>query len=107
MPDLLRLIDVFNKLDEFEMDHALYLKAGEKWDLNSVGAVIDPDEAEDPDGEYFDFRDENNLTYVLEVSIIDQIKNNAEYQLGKVTLEQLLDAFRYYFQHDAFKDWSK
>lgn len=73
------------------------------WSLDTQGAFGEDDKDADPDA---DPRPEiartNDWQEVLDVASIEDIVSNAAAQIDNPTIEQLFDAFLYYFENDAF-----
>ncbi|MCH8531600.1 MAG: hypothetical protein LAT65_12185 [Saccharospirillum sp.] len=90
-------------LDQLPQDYVLYVAKEESFDFASC-CVLDPDEAEDPDGSEYDYVQENSLRYFLEISILAQVKHNLKAQVPNYSLQQLMEAVMYYFKHDAFME---
>jgi hypothetical protein len=85
-------------------NHWLFLPASEDWHLDSPCAVLTTDDLE-PDEEIPAFAREHDLTCALDVAAVQDVVSNASQQLGTPTIEQLFDAFLYYYDNDAFKDF--
>lgn len=93
-------------IEEYEIDFAIYLPKSEKWGLDTEAAVLDPDEAEDPDGDAHDFVNAHGLSYISEVSVVDQIRQNLIQQTGdEPDVGKLFSGFVHYFENGAFKRW--
>ncbi|MBN3767638.1 hypothetical protein [Burkholderia sp. Ac-20365] len=73
------------------------------WDMNTQGVFADDDKDADPDA---DPRPEiaktNDWQEVLDVASIEDIVSNAQAQIENPRIEQLFEAFVYYFENDAF-----
>lgn len=80
----------------------LYLPESQ-WTLDTQGIFAeydkDADPADDPRPEVAKI---NGWQEVLDSDSIEDIVANAKDQLDSLTLEQLFDAFVYYFENDAF-----
>ncbi len=85
----------------------VYLPAEGEWSLDSQCEVLEseevPPELEDePDAGVPDFAREHGLVQVLPVSTVKEIVSNAQLQRPKACVEELFQAFKFYYQHDAF-----
>ncbi|WP_321575120.1 hypothetical protein [Burkholderia sp. BE17] len=73
------------------------------WTLDTQGVFAEDDKDADPDA---DPRPEiartNDWQEVLDVASIEDIVSNAVAQIENPTIEQLFEAFLYYFKNDAF-----
>lgn len=79
------------------LDHFLYLPMDEVWSLSTRCAIYP-----NSDAEFLPGADDFGLSYAIGMAAIDDIIANARMQLGKPIAEQLLEAFLYYFDHDAY-----
>ncbi|AJQ92285.1 DUF7716 domain-containing protein [Gynuella sunshinyii] len=96
------LEDILAVLAELPEDEALYIvKNDQGFDFKNC-AVLDPDEAEDPDGSKHDYVINNRLVYFLEISILLQIEHNLRMQNEEYSADDLVQAVLFYFKHDAF-----
>ena len=98
---LQKLSKVLIMMDELPWKHALYLAGSFPWTENTLCAVLDPNETDDPD-EVPDFAKQNELKYALSVHEVQGIVANAKQQLGKVAMPRLIEAFNFYYKNDAF-----
>lgn len=83
------------------MDAALYLPDDEAWGLETRGAVLDEDPYDENDPVPL-FALQHGLRRVLSVPQCQDIIANARAQVKLPTLDQLLSAFLFYYDHDAF-----
>jgi hypothetical protein len=87
--------------ERFPSDQLLFLPRGIGWTLDTRGVVVDATELEidpaDRDAELG-----NGMKYALSLSQVGEIVENARDQRDGLTGEELLRAFLYYFDHDAF-----
>lgn len=76
----------------------------EPWTLQSRCMIVldEEDEEDEPHPE----ADTAGLEYVIGVDAVQDIVENARDQVASVTTEQLLVAFLYYYDHDAFVELS-
>ena len=102
METLLELKQVLINISEFDWSYALYLEAGEVWNLNTKCAVLDPNDVEDDDEELPTYAKKNKLVYVLTIQEIKGIIKNAYQQKKDCSEDDLLKAFVYYYDNDAF-----
>lgn len=103
---IITLSEVFTGVDQLNWKFALYLPAREKWGLESHCAVLDPDEC-GPDEDEPEFAKANSLRYALTIQQIRGVVLNVRQQKSNATFEELLRAFLFYYDHDAFLDLSK
>lgn len=96
------LRDVLEQIHNLPWGHWLYLPRDQDWTLDSECAVLDPDEIENDDDEAPRFAIEQGLRDALGVQTVQMIVANAEEQVGDPTMDELLDAFLYYYDHDAY-----
>lgn len=85
----------------------VYLPAKGQWDLDSQCVALEseevPPELEDePDAGVPDFAKEHELVQVLPVSTVKEIVSNALMQKPEACVEELFQAFEFYYRHDAF-----
>lgn len=100
MAELIKFRDLLNDLDAFDLEYAVYVRSKD-WELDSVIAVLDPDEAENPNGREFFFKEDNSLFYALQVSVVREVIEHCVSQKPRVTEAEMLAALIFYFQHDA------
>jgi len=80
----------------------LYLPVGQ-WTLESQGIFFDPDINARPGVDQTpDVIEANNWKLTLDTDLIDQIIFNAKAQKSDATIEELFQAFVYYYTNDAF-----
>ncbi|EPY12847.1 hypothetical protein [Paenibacillus alvei] len=96
------LRSILNNIEKFEWTDALFLPEDETWSLDTQGAVIDPDDVEDDNYEVPKFAQDNNLMYALDIQTIKGIIKNAYEQKADCTDKDLIEAFLYYYDNDAF-----
>lgn len=96
------LVEVLSKPNSFRWSDALYADPDNLADLNSPCLVLDPDSVEtDGDEEPAEAKG-RGFTYILAIQDILSIHANLEAQMGTVQVDQLLTAFLYYVERDAF-----
>lgn len=86
---------------ELSWKDSLFLPKDEVWTLNTKCAVLNTDDLEE-DEEEPQFASENNLIYALNIHTVQDIVNNAWEQRSNCLEEDLLKAFLYYYDNDAF-----
>jgi hypothetical protein len=108
---LLSLSDLFDVLITGEPlpRGAVYLEQKQSWTKESIGAVLPDryvdttnyDEIEDRPA----FAKRHNLFWILDTDTVEDIVYNAQLQLGNPSIEQLVDAFNFYWKHDGFLEF--
>src|SRR5258708_1818281 len=93
-------------------DQWLYLSSIEKWNLDTPAAVlrseeVPPELEDDPEAGVPHFAKEHALTRALPVATVKEVVRNALAQKPTADMPELLDAFLYYYDHDAFIDLSE
>ena len=85
--------------DRFPWDRFLFLPRGAEWTLETKGAVLHEEDldVEPPEAELA-----NGMRYALSISQVCEIVENARQQRARPSAGDLLRAFQYYFDHDAF-----
>jgi hypothetical protein len=106
MEKLLKLKDVLVNAEDYSFRDSLYLTMDKNWNLNSDCAVLNSDDLE-TDEEDPKFALENGLIYALGIHDVQDIVINAKEQNLNCTGEDLLQAFLFYYNNDAFIDFSK
>ena len=102
MNKILKLRDVLLDSEKFQWSDALFLVRDNVWSLDSKCTVLDPDDVEDDIDEEPRFATENNMKYLLSIQDIKDIVDNAYQQKPNCTENDLLKAFLYYYDNDAF-----
>jgi hypothetical protein len=75
----------------------------EVWQLGTRCTVqLSGDEESTPDGPR-----QSEFRYAVEMSVVQDIVANAEGQLRRANPSQLLQAFLFYYDHDAFIDFER
>jgi hypothetical protein len=111
VPDKLTLRDVLLSVEALPAGW-LYLPKGEKWNLDTPAFIlqdeeVSPEEEDEPLAGYPRIAKDNNLRRVLFGQDVRGIVENAKQQKPNVTLDELLTAFHYYFERDAFMKFAK
>ena len=81
---------------------ALFLPDTPVWELETQGIIWDPDDVESEDDEIPEVAKEMNLPVGIGIHEIRQIVDNAKQQISACSIEQLFEAFLYYYNYDAF-----
>lgn len=108
MNDNVTLIDVLKNPDQFDWRYALYLPT-ENWSLTTRALVLDPDDVdnpEDPDDDPI-LAKQAGFKYVLMMQDVDSILQNALAQNPSLPDDELLLAFNYFMNNDAFINFDK
>ncbi|AJY62585.1 DUF7716 domain-containing protein [Burkholderia glumae] len=99
--------DVLTNVSEFAWDHALFMPHGVDWVPSTTCAILDPDDFEnEANPERPQFAVEHSLHYALGVQVVQGIVENARLQRPDATVSDLVDAFIFYYDNDAYVDWS-
>ncbi|MBN3729659.1 hypothetical protein [Burkholderia sp. Tr-20390] len=102
---LLALREVLLGIDQFPWNFALFMPHGVDWNESTQCAVLNPDDFEnEPDPDRPRFAVENGLYYALGMQVIESIVENARDQRRAATISDLVDAFVYYCDNDAYID---
>lgn len=90
--------DVLGNHNQFGSGQFLYLPMDEVWNLNTRCAVLPQS---DLDG-VPDIAQQNGLSYALGIAAVHDVVANAREQDANVSVAQILEAFLFYYDHDAF-----
>lgn len=96
--ELTTLGNVLKNVSRFNARHYLYLPMDELWQLETRCAVLADS---DLDGVPH-VAQKNGLSYALGVAAIQDVVANVEEQVKDAKVDQLLQAFLFYYDHDAF-----
>lgn len=96
---------ILENIDKFKWSDALYLPEDETWNKDTEGMVLDPDDVEDDEDEVPKEAKEKNLIYALNIQIIQSIVDNSYQQKSKLSVEELVEAYLYYYDYDAYIDF--
>ncbi len=107
MIDFIELESILKKVNEFNWSDTLYLPEEDVWDLTTKGLILDPDDVEDDGDDVPMIAKENGLIDALSIQTIQSIVKNTYEQKINCTIEELLEAYLYYFDSDAFIDFEK
>ena len=86
----------------FNWSDALFLPEDEVWNKETEGMVLDPDEVEDDVVDLPKEAIDNNFMYVLSMQMIQSIVMNVKEQRVEVSEEDLVEAFLFYYDNDAY-----
>ncbi|MDQ0178363.1 DUF7716 domain-containing protein [Bacillus chungangensis] len=89
MEKLMTLRHILNNIEKYKWSDALFLPVDETWSLDTQGAVIDPDDAEDDGDEVPKFAKDYHLIYVLDIQTIKATIKNASEQKTEYTDKDL------------------
>lgn len=95
-----KLVDVLRNIESFEWSKALFLPEDEIWGNDTKCMILDPNDVEDDEVPQTAL--ENGLCYALDVQLIQAIVQNISEQKKDFTDEDLLEAFLYYYDNDAY-----
>jgi hypothetical protein len=98
--------DVLTNIDKYDWSYALFLPEDEEWELQTTCAVLDPDDVEEDADEAPRYAIDNKLVYALSIHDIQGIVENAYGQKSDCNIKDLLEAFLYYFDNDAFIEFA-
>jgi hypothetical protein len=86
----------------FPETFVLYLQEGMGWALEQDALVMDPDQGEDPSTPAGRIVAKDKWQYILEIASIRSVMNNLLEQMPNASVDTRLEAFQYFFEHDAF-----
>lgn len=99
--ELTTLGNVLQNSNRFDPGHWLYMPSGKLWDFDTKCAVLaDSDLDGVPEA-----ASRNGLSCALEIAAVQDVAHNAREQLKDVTVTQLVQAFLFFYKHDAFVAW--
>jgi hypothetical protein len=103
---LTRLGEVLSAADRLPLDADLFLPFDEVWGPDTRCAVASVDRyADEP--VLPDLAARNGLGRALQVAQVQDIVDNARQQLPRAKSEDLVEAFLFYYDRDAFIDFSR
>jgi len=91
--------EVLGNPNRLTLGHFLYMPNNEAWDLGTKCLILSENEDFD---EVPAVHESTGFSYILGMDQIEDIVMNATAQLKTVRLDQLLQAFQFYYNHDAF-----
>lgn len=94
------LQEVLGNSEKWPWSFELYLPSEEVWSPNTKSVLLDPDasEFEHAENEMLS----RGLMYVLPMQTVQSISRSAKKQFVDPTSKQLMEAFLYYYDNDAF-----
>ena len=95
---IVRLQDLLTQPDVIYFRKYVYLPMEEEWSLSTRCCLLD---TSDIDGTP-EFAIKNGLEFAIEASVILETFENLKEQIQNPTAEQLLEAFLFYYDNDAF-----
>lgn len=93
---------ILNNIENYNWSDALFLPEEEAWDKHSKGMVLDPDDVEDDEDDAPQAAKQAGLGYALGIQTVKAIVQNAAQQKPDLTEDDLVAAFLYYYDNDAF-----
>lgn len=81
---------------------SLFLPDTLTWELETKVVICDPDDVESEDDEIPQIAKEMGLPLSIGIQDIQQVMDNARQQVEDCSIEQLFEAFLYYYDNDAF-----
>ena len=103
MNKLMKLKEILTLINNFVWSDAIFIKGSfNVWDLDTICAVLDPDDVENEEDEEPKYAIENGLKYALSIQEVKGIIDNAFQQKDDCSEGDLLNAFLFYFRNDAF-----
>lgn len=100
-----KLAFILENIDKFKWSDALFLPEDEVWNKDIEGMVLDPDDVEDEEDEVPKEAKEKNLIYALNIQTIQSIVHNSYQQKSKLSVEELVEAYLYYYDYDTYIDF--
>lgn len=102
MSETLELVYVLEHINEFNWSDALFLPEDEVWNLNTKCMVLDPDDVEDDEEDAPQIAKEKGLIYTLSIQNVQMIYENVHEQKEDCSNDDLIKAFLYYYDNDAY-----
>ncbi len=100
------LATIITTIENAPWNHALYLDAKRPWNQATRCAILDPNDVNDSDAdEDPEFALRNRLCYALTVADVQDIVSNTRQQRTHATVEDMIRAINYYYDHDAYIKW--
>jgi hypothetical protein len=91
--------------EDLPFSHSLFLPLDVSWNATTPCAILNADHLDDPDQHPIAI--EHGFRSVIGTNEIQDIVINAREQLSAATVEQLLEAFLFYIDNDAFFDFQE
>lgn len=99
---LITLAEVLKNIDDLPWDYSFYIPVKDiDWAENMKCMVLDPEEAEDPDGDP-DAAKKNGVKFALTINCVQGVTDNLKAQGGSANLELKIKALKYYYDNDAY-----
>jgi hypothetical protein len=99
---LYTIVQILTNAEQLSWRYDLYIEDTQEITPSTPVAVIDADKYDDP--EDIPFAQDNNLRYALTISTTQDIIRNAHLQRPEASTSDLIQAFQYYLENDAFID---
>jgi hypothetical protein len=97
---------ILASINQLPPHYALYLEGNKPWKESSRGAVLNSNDIEDLDRDDRPrFAIEHGLKYTLSVADVRDIIDNTKQQKQNASISDILEAFNYYYDNDAFITW--
>lgn len=100
-----KLSYILENINDFKWSDALFLPKEEVWELDTEGLIWDLDDVEDESDEVPKVAMDLGLIYALSIQDIQDIVYNAKQQKENVSADDLLEAYLYYYDNDAYIEW--
>jgi len=100
---VLTLGEVLRVGEDLPFRHSLFLPLDVSWSAATPCAILDTDYLDEPDQHPIAI--EQGFRDVIGTNEVQDIVINVREQLGAATMEQLLHAFLFYIDNDAFIDF--
>ena len=97
-----KLSFILKNIKDFKWSDALFLPEDEVWEKDTKGMFLDPDDVEDDEDDVPREAKENHLVYTLGIQTIQLIVRNLEQQKHDISEDDLIEAFLYYYENDAY-----
>ncbi|MEH7353856.1 hypothetical protein V7150_09780 [Neobacillus drentensis] len=101
MEKMIRLEEVLLNPNDYSWADSLFLPENKNWNIKSPAAVLNLDDLEEGE-EAPQFALDNNLIFVLNIQEVQDIVENANQQREECSVNDLFDAFIFYYRNDAF-----
>lgn len=94
--------DVLINASDLLWSDSLFLPDTVVWELGTKALICDPDDVESEDDEIPQIAKEIGLPLSIGIQDIQQVVGHARRQVEDCSIEQLFEAFLYYYDNDAF-----
>lgn len=102
MNEFVTLGEVLQNINSYRWSDALFLLDEDEWGEDTKGVILDPNNVEDDEEDVPDFAKKNNMVDALGIGTIQEICDNAFQQKKECTIDELINAYLYYYNNDAF-----